>query len=611
MMKTVGLNLTKEPGSRKVDLTLTFDSRHPPGMPQCKGAKVFNVLTENSWLTAKGNLVQDSQEHKMKHYEFCVDLIDSDDDDDDGTDERFGAVSCAACTEDHPCVNLCCPHGTAIVEGVNSKGIPVDVCGTKTLNESFSPEFWTEHDMKMEEYGREHGFILKAPSTKALGEGSHYPQFKCPDGLRSDFLHTYPDIDHSRYAVTPDGRLHGYNISYQHQKALLQGNFSWDNDKFCVSYADGDYDYYSDGVFDFTFNACYDDNCPGPSQPHINFLARFNPVSLCISIFFLLLTIAVFIWYKNINAWDRSNMMKIAFMVNLTIAYILSVAMWAQGNDYRGKPGCKLSGYLLQHFFLAAIFWINAMGFHIWRLFNVGGSRKLFREDLKKFLFYALYAQGVPLLITIITAIIDSTRDGARPRSHYPNMGEFRCFLGEGKEQKKEHPHYHESAKFIYMDLFLIIIQFVNGIFLISIGRVLSRGWQNQADMLEMRGEEMESFKQRFSKAATNGTIVIRICVILGVPWVFELISTVISHYHEVCQPTSVRVILFLVDLFVCFAGFFIFLTMVVKKENLKGMKEQATLALSSYGIISPSTTGGDSSMMTATSELNTAAAKP
>ena len=35
----------------------------------------------------------------MKHYEFCVDLIDGDDDGDDDTYERFGAVSCAACTE--------------------------------------------------------------------------------------------------------------------------------------------------------------------------------------------------------------------------------------------------------------------------------------------------------------------------------------------------------------------------------------------------------------------------------------------------------------------------------------------------------------------------------
>ena len=59
-MNTVGLDLTKKPGSRRVDMTLAYDSGRP-GMPQCKGAKVFSLLAENSWLTVKGNLVQDSQ----------------------------------------------------------------------------------------------------------------------------------------------------------------------------------------------------------------------------------------------------------------------------------------------------------------------------------------------------------------------------------------------------------------------------------------------------------------------------------------------------------------------------------------------------------------------
>ena len=58
-MKIVGLDLTKEPASRKVNLSLAFDSS--PGMPQCKGVKVSTVLTKDSWLTSKGNLVQDSQ----------------------------------------------------------------------------------------------------------------------------------------------------------------------------------------------------------------------------------------------------------------------------------------------------------------------------------------------------------------------------------------------------------------------------------------------------------------------------------------------------------------------------------------------------------------------
>ena len=126
------------------------------------------------------------------------------------------------------------------------------------------------------------------------------------------------------------------------------------------------------------------------------------------------------------------------------------------------------------------------MGFHIWKLFNAGGSKKPFREDLRTFLLYALYAQGGPLLINIITAVIDSTKDEIR--SHFPNMGDVTCFLGEGKEQKLEHPSYFESAIFLYNDLFMFIVQLVNGAFLISIAKVLRRGWKDQAERLKLMG---------------------------------------------------------------------------------------------------------------------------
>ena len=82
-------------------------------------------------------------------------------------------------------------------------------------------------------------------------------------------------------------------------------------------------DYESDGVFQLTYNACYDDSPPPKCKDHLKFLSYFNPISLSISIFFLLLTIGIFFWYKNISMRDRSNMMKIAFLVNLTIAYIV------------------------------------------------------------------------------------------------------------------------------------------------------------------------------------------------------------------------------------------------------------------------------------------------
>ena len=168
-------------------------------------------------------------------------------------------VKCKArLLQDHPCVNLCCPHGKAFVENPELG----EICGTeKVAGDAFSPDFWNKHDVQMEEYWEEHGIILKAPTNSS---------FNCPEPFIQDELHKYPNWDSARYTILPDGRLRGENITYMHQKQALEGNFTWDNDKFCVSYADSvyvEYEVYdSNGVFDLTYHTCYDNNLPVPDQ---------------------------------------------------------------------------------------------------------------------------------------------------------------------------------------------------------------------------------------------------------------------------------------------------------------------------------------------------------
>ena len=150
---------------------------------------------------------------------------------------------------------------------------------------------------------------------------------------------------------------------------------------------------------------------------------------------------------------------------------------------------CVFTNYSVKAipFFCSSMFWINTMGFNLWRVFNFHSKK---RENLRRFLKYVLYAQGMPLLISISTAIADASR----PKSdeghslaepHFPNMGVVRCFLGE---QYKSDQKYLESAKFIYMDIFILLIQIANIFFLGSICSVLFKGWGNQARLDEMKG---------------------------------------------------------------------------------------------------------------------------
>ena len=84
--------------------------------------------------------------------------------------------------QDHPCVDLCCPHAHCFCWGSRKSGD-----GTVTLTSPFSQEFWTEHDMQMEDYGKEQGFILKAPKSKEK-------RFGCPHELYLDKTGSLPDF---------------------------------------------------------------------------------------------------------------------------------------------------------------------------------------------------------------------------------------------------------------------------------------------------------------------------------------------------------------------------------------------------------------------------------
>ena len=135
------------------------------------------------------------------------------------------------------------------------------------------------------------------------------------------------------------------------------------------------------------------------------------------------------------------------------------------------------------------MFWINAMGFNLWKVFNFHSSKK--RESIGRFLKYCLYAQGVPLLISIVTAIVDQFRPKNEETGihfvtpHFPNMGVVRCFVGEHFEDGLT---YLGSAKFIYMDLFMLLVQIANIFFLGSICNVLIKGWENQARLDDIKG---------------------------------------------------------------------------------------------------------------------------
>ena len=179
------------------------------------------------------------------------------------------------------------------------------------------------------------------------------------------------------------------------------------------------------------------------------------------------------------------------------------------------------------------------MGFKTWRIFSGSSSetrrsRDSFTDERRTFLYFSIYAQGLPLLVCIATAITDACRErkhtgnGLIATRHFPNMGVVRCFVGE---MYADRTTYLGSAKFLYNDMFMVAIQMLNLYFYASICVVLYKGWENQDSIRRMKGFEryfinwavlskyfrdVEDFQERIARHKKHAVVCLRLFIILG-----------------------------------------------------------------------------------------------
>ena len=105
-------------------------------------------------------------------------------------------------------------------------------------------------------------------------------------------------------------------------------------------------------------------------------------------------------------------------------------------------------GFILQFTYLQAFFWMNVLSYDIYRAFRkvrLTSVASKERDDIRKLLFYTMYASGAPMIIIILSVVVEyqpSTYSGPRPQ-----FGVNKCFFG------------NELGSFIFFHLPLLVIQ--------------------------------------------------------------------------------------------------------------------------------------------------------
>ena len=68
----------------------------------------------------------------------------------------------------------------------------------------------------------------------------------------------------------------------------------------------------------------------------------------------------------------------------------------------------------------------------------------------------------MPLLIVLLTLILDKTKPEDADETSYPNVGKYVCFPGNKREEGSDRPNYVTTAFFLYFQLEVLILLFTN-----------------------------------------------------------------------------------------------------------------------------------------------------
>ncbi|XP_046680950.1 G-protein coupled receptor Mth2-like isoform X3 [Homalodisca vitripennis] len=273
----------------------------------------------------------------------------------------------------------------------------------------------------------------------------------------------------------------------------------------------------------------------------------FYPIGMLLSIPFLFATFIVYAIIPDLhgNPHGKSIM---SHILSLLTGYVTLTVIQLMGKN---MPGfwCFSLAFVIQFSFLATFFWLNVMCFDIWWVFSglrpLRGSVK--EREHKKFILYSLYAWGCPLVIFVITLVIELVP--SIPKSFIkPQFGVDKCWFKTSEA----------LVLYFYLPIGVLVLlniaMFVTTAFRL---RMHTRDTKVLQTSESRRNDEAE--RQRFN-------LYLKLFIVMGINWVMELVSFVVG------GPKSIW---FVTDLGNTLQGLLIFLIFVCKRRILRLLNQK------------------------------------
>ncbi|XP_031618903.1 probable G-protein coupled receptor Mth-like 1 [Contarinia nasturtii] len=242
--------------------------------------------------------------------------------------------------------------------------------------------------------------------------------------------------------------------------------------------------------------------CADHLSPQTDIRLILFPIGLLISVVFLLVTLATrYVLPSNhhILHWRCQTF----YVTCLLIGDLLLALTQLFGQNANGLT-CFSIAVCMHFFFLSAFFWLNTMCINIYICFSRFSANVIERRQEKMRLrIYKMYAFGIPFLISGIAATLGHMRtDSVTEDTHFkPRFCESEYWFAGNLE------------KFAFFYGPVGVLLFINFVLFASTARQLTCGlWKR---------EEVKSTTER----TTLGKICMKLACVMGVTWVFDLIS--------------------------------------------------------------------------------------
>ncbi|XP_017869613.1 PREDICTED: probable G-protein coupled receptor Mth-like 1 [Drosophila arizonae] len=174
-----------------------------------------------------------------------------------------------------------------------------------------------------------------------------------------------------------------------------------------------------------------------------------------------------------------------------------------------GTASCLLIAIGMQFFFLSAFFWLNTMCFNIWWTFRDFRPSSLERnQESIRLRLYSVYAWGLPLLICAIAAFVDQLPETETSMLR-PGFGQPFCWFDN-----------RSLTIFAYFYGPIGLLLCANIVLFISTTHQLTCGLWKRDDV------------KSTSEKSALGRVCLKLVVVMGVTWIWDIISWLVGGPH-------------------------------------------------------------------------------